>query len=474
MVLKCGIGGERYEGRLPRIGHGLRRLVVIGSDGFVSLAALRWFAGQKVSFSMLERDGSVLAATGPVRPSDSRLRRSQALANTNGMALEISKSLIEQKLSAQHQVATNKLNNPDAAHLIAANQSLINDAPTIKALRLLESRAAHAYWSAWRNVPITFPKKDFSRTPEHWRRFGTRISPLTGSPRKSVNPANAMLNYLYALLESESRLAANTLGLDPGIGLMHVDTDSRDSLACDLMEPIRPLIDSYVLDWIMREPLRREWFVELGDGNCRLTASFAVRLAETAPTWGRAVAPIAESVARDLWSTVKKSARLQVLATRLTQTNKREAKGVSSDSLGKNPAPKPARICRGCGASVNRARDYCAACGLVISTAKMREVSKAGRAAAQSPESQASRAETLRRNANAQREWKKKGKSVSEEAYVRDILPRLPKLSISSIGTALSVSLSYAADIRKGRRTPHPRHWETLMQMLKGYSASLR
>lgn len=467
LVLKCGIGRERCEGRLARVGHGLRRLVVIGSDGFISLAALRWLDSQDSAFVLLERDGSVLAATGPVRPSDARLRRSEALASTNGMALQISKWLIGQKLSAQHRVATNKLNNPEAAHLIAANQSLVNDVPTIKALRLLESRAAHAYWSAWRNLPITFPKKDLSRTPEHWRHFGTRISPLTGSPRLSVNPPNAMLNYLYALLESESRLAANALGLDPGIGLMHADTDARDSLACDLMEPVRPLIDAYVLDWITREPLRREWFCELGDGNCRLTAPFAVRLAETAPTWGRAVAPIAESVARDLWSTVKRPARLQVLATRLTQSNKREAKGVSSDDLRKNTPPKPARICRGCGASVNRASDYCAACGLVISTAKMREISEAGRAAAQSAEAQASRAETLRRNANAQREWKKNGESASEEAYERDILPRLTTLTISSIATALSVSLSYAADIRKGRRTPHPRHWETLSQMLR-------
>ena len=79
---------------------------------------------------------------------------------------------------------------------------------------------------------------------------------------------------------------------------MHADTDARDSLACDLMEPIRPQVDAYVLDWLTREPIRREWFFEQRDGNCRLMAPFAVRLAETAPTWGRAVAPIAEWVAQ--------------------------------------------------------------------------------------------------------------------------------------------------------------------------------
>lgn len=228
LVLKDGIGSDRHEARFARVGHGLRRLVVIGSDGFVSLAALRWLADQDASFVMLERDGSVLATTGPVRPSDARLRRAQALANQTGIALEISKGLIRQKLSAQEQLAREKLKDSKAADLIAANQAVVDEAQTIEALRLSESRAAHAYWSAWRDVPVIFPKKDLSRVPEHWRRFRARISPLTGSPRLSVNPPNAMLNYLYALLESESRLAAAALGLDPGIGLLHVDTDARD------------------------------------------------------------------------------------------------------------------------------------------------------------------------------------------------------------------------------------------------------
>ena len=67
LIVKDGIGADRREARLSRVGHGLRRLVVIGSDGFVSLAALRWLADQDAAFVMLERDGSVLATAGPVR-----------------------------------------------------------------------------------------------------------------------------------------------------------------------------------------------------------------------------------------------------------------------------------------------------------------------------------------------------------------------------------------------------------------------
>ncbi len=463
LVLKDGIGSDRYEARLPRVGHGLRRLVVIGSDGFVSLAALRWLADQDAAFVMLERDGSVLAVTGPVRPSDARLRRAQALANTNGTALEISKGLIRQKLNAQEQLAREQLQDSGAADLIIANQAAVDEAQTIEALRLSESRAAHAYWSAWRNLPVIFPKRDLSRAPEHWQRFGARISPLTGSPRLSVNPPNAMLNYLYALLESESRLAAAALGLDPGIGVMHADTDARDSLACDLMEPIRPLVDAHVLDWISRKPIRREWFFEQRDGNCRLMSSFAVRLTETAPTWGRAVAPIAEWVARTLWSTTRKATRLQVPATRLTQIHKREAKSVSAN-VPAYPPPKPMHVCRGCGASVKRDRDYCAACGLVVSTDKMLEVSQVGRVAAQSPQAQANRAETQRRNAIAQHAWKNSS-GLTEQTYDQEIQPGLSKLSISAIATALGVSWSYAADIRRGKRRPHARHWEKLARV---------
>src|SRR2546426_8353847 len=36
------------------------------------------------------------------------------------------------------------------------------------------------------------------------------------------------------------------------------------------MEPVRPEIDTFVLDWITREPLSRQWFFEQRDGNCRL------------------------------------------------------------------------------------------------------------------------------------------------------------------------------------------------------------
>src|SRR5713101_5103911 len=96
-----GIADERRMIRLPRVGHGLRRLVMIGSDGFITLEALRWISDVGAAFVMLDRRGKVLAVTGPVSSSDAKLRRAQALALGNGTALKISKELIGQKLAGQ-------------------------------------------------------------------------------------------------------------------------------------------------------------------------------------------------------------------------------------------------------------------------------------------------------------------------------------------------------------------------------------
>jgi len=134
-------------------------------------------------------------------------------------------------------------------------------------------------------------------------------------------------------------------------------------------QPVRPLV-GYVFALITREPLRREWPFEESDGNCRLRGSFAVRLSETAATWGRAVAPIAVWVARELRSTTKKAIRSHLPPTRLTQTHKCEAKGSSAD-LPTCALPQPMHVCRGCGASVKQNSDYCTACGLVIPTDKI-------------------------------------------------------------------------------------------------------
>ena len=466
LVLEDGIGLDRRQARLPRVNHGLKRLVVVGSDGMVSFAALRWLADQNATFAMIDKDGSVLVTTGPVRSSDARLRRTQALAHHSGVAILIARELISKKLIGQADLCRRRICNVPAAEAIAAALDKVPKAKTISQLRLAEAQAAAAYWSAWHEIPITYPRADMPRVPNHWSKFGNRKSAISGSPRLAVNPPNAILNYLYALLESESRLALAALGLDPGIGVLHSDLTARDSLACDLMEPVRPQVDAYLLDWMQKGPFRRDWFFEERNGNCRLTKSFAARLAETAVTWGHAVSPYAETISQTLWSSLSRPAWDKAPATRLTHRKRLEAR--DKVPVTRKTVLRPPTVCKICGIAIKSGDKYCVGCTPIISRENLIEAAKLGRIATVSAEAQERRAATQRRQVAALRSWKLSDKPawLDEEFYNRSVQPHLAQFAAPTISSTLKVSLPYAINIRTGKCVPHARHWLKLTELV--------
>lgn len=439
LTIRDGIGAERRFACIPRVGHGLRRLIVIGADGLISLAALRWLADQDAAFVMLDRVGEVLAVTGPVRPSDARLRRAQSLAQDSGAALRIAIELIRQKLIAQERLVRDRFQNEGSAEIIVNARHALLKARSNEEIRRYEAQAALAYWTAWHDLPLEYSRTDSMRVPEHWKRFGSRLSPLTRSPRLAVNPANAILNYLYAILESEARLAINELGLDPGIGFLHSDTRRRDSLACDLMEPIRVQADAYLLDWLRRAPLQRKWFFEERNGNCRLSGEFAVGLSETSRLWRQALGPLAEWIVHTLWSTASQLSRAKAPATRLTQNRKREAKGIPAVVLVAHSVPTPLRR-------------------TPLATIRLNS---------HDPIAQARRAETQRRQVNARRAWNPHDNPawLDEKFYRSQIQPDLLTVQTKKIQSAIAVSEAYALRIREGRCVPHQRHWQGLKRL---------
>jgi CRISPR-associated endonuclease Cas1 len=468
LVLEDRIGPNRRSGRFAKIGHRIKRVVAIGAEGSVSLAALRWLSDQDAAFVMLNRDGSVLATTGPVSPSDVRLRRAQCLAHQSDLALRIARELIDQKLRGQERVIQKYFPASSAGELIAKACNNLAVAKTSADIRLLESNGALAYWGAWHDLPVSFPRNDMARVPDHWQKFGGRISPLTASPRLAVNPPNAMLNYLYAVLESESRLALAALGLDPGIGVLHNDLRSRDSLACDLMEPIRPLVDAYLLDWLTRGPLKRDWFFEQRDGNCRLMGSFAAKLSESAPIWRVAVATFAEGIALAIWSATSKKKRNENLSTPLTQTQKRQAKGSSVGEVKPALVLNPTTICTICGVKIKAAYKYCRACATTIRRENVMEASKLGRLKTHKPQAQARRAETQRRQQAARKSWSPESMPdwLNQKFYLEQIQPKLSGVQVRTIQFELLVSEPYALRIRGGVCIPHQRHWKTLATLV--------
>jgi CRISPR-associated endonuclease Cas1 len=465
LVVEDGIGTERYQYRLPRIGHRLKRLVVVGSDGLVSLAALKWLRDQDASFVFLERNGKTLCVTGPGGSSDARLRRAQAFAISNGVGLEISRRLIDAKLRGQERVLRERLNCQTAADVVAHFRDKLGSADSFDVLRNLEANAASAYFREWRNLPVTWPKADLQKIPEHWRSVGSRQSPLTGGPRLAVTPVHGILNYVFALLEAETRLAIASLGLDPALGLgLHTDTADRSSLAFDVLEPVRPQVEMWLLDWVAREPLRRADFFETATGNCRLMSSMCTKLSGTVSVWGKLVAPWAEYVARTLW-TGAESGRTSVPPTRLTQQRRTEAKG--KVWIAAVEPPKPDHLCRGCGKTIMNASAHCADCAVDGATERLIRVASLGRVAARSLAARAKHGATRQRHAKACSEWDASTQPawLTSKVFSEQIQPLLADIPTSAIRSRIGVSRWYAGKIRQGYR-PHPRHWLPLAKLV--------
>jgi CRISP-associated protein Cas1 len=79
-----------------------------------------------------------------------------------------------------------------------------------------------------------------------------------------------MLNYAYAVRESQVRIAAVSQGLDPTIGYLHTRRHVRAALVYDLMEPMRPQVDRLVLSFVLRTPSLQAtspWGL-IGSGGC--------------------------------------------------------------------------------------------------------------------------------------------------------------------------------------------------------------
>jgi hypothetical protein len=191
------------------------------------------------------------------------------------------------------------------------------------------------------------------------------------------------------------------------------------------MEPVRPFVDAYVFDWIQRGPLRKEWFFEKANGNCRLMAPFAEQLTETASTWGRAVAPYAEQAARIFWEGRLKKSMSAFLPTRLTQRNRSLAK--AGNLAAQAPAvPKTHARCALCGTLVTIGSTYCKKCVPDANRENMLVQAKLGRIATHSAVAEARRAATHARQVEALRKWNPSElpKWLDEDVY-RDVPGRL-------------------------------------------------
>jgi hypothetical protein len=253
---------------------------------------------------------------------------------------------------------------------------------------------------------------------------------------------NALLNYVYALVEAEAILACQAVGLDPGLGLVHADTRGRQSLALDVMEPVRPEVDDFVLGLLESRTFRKVEFVETSDGHVRLRSPLTHELVETMPRWAQSLAPVAEHVVHVFGRAM--AGKYQP-ATPLTRSRTRAAQAVvkarkasavtaaTSTASRQRPAAELSRLplwtCPDCG-------------GPVASHRRVRCDASIAADPGQTPEIRGRRGAAIAARKRALAEWDQAnpGTVQDPEWFRRDILPRLATVKLSEIVEATGMS----------------------------------
>ena len=451
-------------------------MLVLGSTGSVTLAALHWLRDQGVALISVDHDNRLLCASAATL-EDARLLRAQALAPQRPAGLAVARYLLGEKLRGQLELLRRLTNRGELHAALAAELERLEHATTLDEMLTCEREGALIYWHCWADVEIRFAPADAKRVPEQWQRFTQRQSPLSKSPRLAVNPGNSLLGYLYTLLAAEARVGCVSAGLSPTLGVVHYDYRHRDSFCLDLVEAVRPAVDAYLLELLATRVFRADDFYETRRGGCRILAPLTHTLAETTVEWARLLAPVCEHVARLLGDTP--SSRIDNLPTPLTGDNHHEAREPRrrrTPVRSTMPAAKPPRVCARCGGPLpHQKRVYCLSCEAIFRQEQKEhahrfpapiEIARArsGRDVSHGGDAAERRAASTITRKTEVREWDERhGKLDDLSAFEREILPLIQKVPLSRLMRATGLSLRYVSQIRRGEKTPHPRHWGSLV-----------
>ena len=294
LVVRDGFANEELSRDIhfPRGQCEVERIIVRAPSGMISIGAIDWCHRMGISLAFVGSDSRLMNCLIPDGPHDGPMKRAQAVAGMTDFSIDLCRWLLKAKFASQnHALNAEILKTRDQSPLVNSPtlaQTAIQDCATelsscntLDGFLSLEGRAAQTYWRFLVGRPLPWPTSALKRIPDHWKAIGPRESGGRNRVRDARDPFNSILNYSYTLLEVESRIACAAHGLDPDLGLLHVDDRLRESFVFDLLEPLRSKADVWALELISKKGLRPYMFHELRDGVVRLDPDLAKLLAQS-------------------------------------------------------------------------------------------------------------------------------------------------------------------------------------------------
>jgi hypothetical protein len=200
---------------------------------------------------------------------------------------------IGQRIVCDKQMSTPLLSEQQLVGMNSADQLAKRPPKTISTLLGLEGRAALAYFNSWQSLPIRWKGLSRHPIPRDWHVVGQRgtFARKKVGNRNASHPFHAILNYAYAILETQVRIQVIAAGFDSTIGFLHSGRRGRADFVLDLMEPMRPIVDRKVLEFIQAHSFHPADFTIRSDGVCRLNPEMAKNIVQCINVETTAAAP---------------------------------------------------------------------------------------------------------------------------------------------------------------------------------------
>ena len=244
-------------GRLP-----IRSIdgVVVSRNAQVSTQTIFELMEQRIPIFYIDGRGKIIGHFVYEKQSATRLLRQLEIFRDADKQLELSREIISEKIFNQRAMLKRYEKTVDAEKLERTSKKLnqfveqLPDAKSLEEIRGTEGMASKIYFATFTEL------LDQSRWK--WRER---------SQHPARDPVNSLLNYGYAFLEREVRVAVALAGMDARIGFFHTNDGRKDSLIFDLMELFRQtIVDRFVLSLLNKKMIQPENFSSTAD-ECRLT-----------------------------------------------------------------------------------------------------------------------------------------------------------------------------------------------------------